>query len=352
MGLLAAASVGLLFIAQGTRDVAGEEPESDEFDYEKDRYALGTPCPSEMPGGAPFPYTDGCFDHGSRSGPKVEMVFWSTHPKDAEYYNPEGVVIEDARHPRELLAVDLEAEAECGVELEDVSKDGVPDVIISCPTYLGEWTPGRTDVEPGERYTFVIRDKKGMYKGPTLRLVSPTWGDGKFDDLSYDEVSSSKLSRWRWKGRSLGLVEEPFGTKLVEGLKATATSFSAKAYAPAMAVDGRHETTWAAKGDGAGQTLTVTLPRMTNVVRVLFTTGFAHHSEKLGDLFTLNDQIQRARLRVGTEPEVATGTDDGRYVSWVPAHPVKAKSLTITVVAVKPGSKWRDTCISEVEVWE
>lgn len=123
---------------------------------------------------------------------------------------------------------------------------------------------------------------------------------------------------------------------------------------PEHIVDGNLATAWNSRtNDLVGSWIAVRVPATATVASIKLTVGFAAVDKKLGDLFTQNPRIKRVSVKrnkvslgqVTLDPEnrglqaITIGEPGGDY--------------EITVVEIVPGTKktWRETSISELQVW-
>ncbi len=126
-----------------------------------------------------------------------------------------------------------------------------------------------------------------------------------------------------------------------------------KAIKPEHLVDGKLDTAWnSATGDLVGARIIVRFPATVKVEAIKLTVGFTKIDKKLGDLFTKNPRIKKVRvthdkLVVENELDIAN-----RALQTIPITG-GGGDYKIEVLAIEPGSKkdWRETCISELEVW-
>ncbi len=152
------------------------------------------------------------------------------------------------------------------------------------------------------------------------------------------------------------------------GIRASATS-SAPGTSPDRAVDGDLGTSWAegSSGTGIGQTLTLTLPKPTDVGFVGIHSGSGAGSRAFFD----SNRIHRGSLRAKTEADVgdtAAGIDfsslgidaigdrieftceNKAQVVYVPVNRKGVVELQVRVESVYLGDKKDDTHVAEVEV--
>ncbi len=152
------------------------------------------------------------------------------------------------------------------------------------------------------------------------------------------------------------------------GIRATATS-SAPGTSPERAIDGDLASSWAegSAGTGIGQTLTLTLPKPTDVGYVGIHSGSGAGSRAFFD----SNRIHRGSLRAKTEADVgdtAAGIDfsslgidaigdrieftceNKAQVLYVPVNRKGVVELQLRIESVYLGDKKDDTHVAEVEV--
>jgi hypothetical protein len=137
----------------------------------------------------------------------------------------------------------------------------------------------------------------------------------------------------------------------------TATASSQQAVHPAKDVgDYSVDTAWVAgKAGGINESLTLTLAIPEHIDQVGLIPGFA----KSKTLYFANNRIQELEILVNGQHQV-TATLPDEYIGDSPYtkkgydlvslgdYSGKARTITLTVKKVYPGTKYNDTCISEV----
>jgi hypothetical protein len=123
---------------------------------------------------------------------------------------------------------------------------------------------------------------------------------------------------------------------------------------PEHLVDGKLATAWNSQtGELAGAWIAVRVPADAKVKTIKLTAGFTQKDKKLGDLFTLNPRIKKVRVSQGGKVLVEKALDiENRGLQEIPVD-IAGGDFEIRVVDVVPGKKknWRETCVSELEVW-
>jgi hypothetical protein len=137
---------------------------------------------------------------------------------------------------------------------------------------------------------------------------------------------------------------------------AAAASSEKKEYPAQNIADLSRETAWVAgKNGGIGETITLTLTKPVHVDQIGIIPGYT----KSKTLYFANNRIKELEVSVnGDQPVTASLPDE--YISFMPGskkgyqlidlgqYPGAAKTITLKVKQVYPGSKYNDTCISEV----
>jgi hypothetical protein len=130
-----------------------------------------------------------------------------------------------------------------------------------------------------------------------------------------------------------------------------ATSSLDASHAAEHAADGDRATAWCegVPGDGVGQTLTLTLDRPRPVTRIGLVNGLARSRE----LYDKNGRVTRLEVAVdGGRPTVFSVPDEflAREMCFLrlPPRSSPLSELTLTIREVQPGSRYRDTCLSEI----
>jgi hypothetical protein len=138
------------------------------------------------------------------------------------------------------------------------------------------------------------------------------------------------------------------------GFTAQATSQKA-GYAADQIADFANETAWVAgKNGGIGETVTLTLVKPVHVDQFGIVPGYAKSKE----LYFANNRIEQLEVSVnGGPPKLVTLPDD--YIFFGPSsrkgyqlidlgYAGEAKTIALTVKKVYPGTRYNDTCISEI----
>ena len=137
----------------------------------------------------------------------------------------------------------------------------------------------------------------------------------------------------------------------------TPTASSEKSGYPVTNInDMKGDTAWVAgKNGGIGESLTLTLKKPVHVSEIGIIPGYA----KSKKLYFANNRVQELEIVVNGNHVVKASLPD-EYISFGPYsykgyelidlgdYPGDARTITLTVKKVYPGSKYNDTCISEV----
>ncbi len=127
-------------------------------------------------------------------------------------------------------------------------------------------------------------------------------------------------------------------------------------YPVANIADTRKETAWVAgRNGGLSESITLTLTKPEHVNEIGIIPGYA----KSKSLYFANNRVQELEIVVNGD-HVVNATLPDEYISFSPASKKgyelidlgdddgEAKTITLTVKKVYPGSKYNDTCISEI----
>jgi hypothetical protein len=242
-----------------------------------------------------------------------------------------------------------------------------------------------------EVYPEFFFTEKGLYfilhlfSSGTLFFVNPSTGvseelisgyllrfsqDGGY--LYYKALGSDKWKdAWTEKGATVPLYPatgEPgfsghvvrYRLNLATGEKeklfsATASSILVESGKPAdylgpdKAIDGDLTTAWVegTDGSGIGESLTIDFGEVTEVKNIGVMPGFS----KDPAVFWGNNRVELARFEFSDGTMMTRSFNDKpELMIFELANPIKADSVTITILNVYTGDSWNDTCISEVAV--
>jgi len=123
------------------------------------------------------------------------------------------------------------------------------------------------------------------------------------------------------------------------------------------AIDGLLESAWAEEGHlghepwpsgpGIGEWIILVFPEEIVVHRIGVDVGF----DRDADVFAKNNRLKRATIMFSKGVFVELTFDDVRGVQMRDVPPVRTTYVRLVISEVYPGSKFDDTCISEIEVW-
>jgi hypothetical protein len=144
--------------------------------------------------------------------------------------------------------------------------------------------------------------------------------------------------------------------ELLHHVPATVTVSSVvqnKAIKPEHLVDGNLDTAWNSRtGELVGAWIDVMVPAGAAIEELRMTAGHTGHGPHGEDYFTMNPRIRSADVLHG-DKKLATFTFDiaRRDLQTLRVH--GERNVRVRITSVEPGSKqtWRETCVSELEVW-
>ena len=135
---------------------------------------------------------------------------------------------------------------------------------------------------------------------------------------------------------------------------AVSSTVANRAIVPAHLVDGDLGTAWNSRtGELAGAWIGARVPADARVTAIRMTVGFTKIDPKLGDLFTMNPRVRRVRVLRNGAPVAERALDPAvRTLQEIPIDQPGGE-YKIEVLDVVAGTKpsWRETCVSELEVW-
>lgn len=123
------------------------------------------------------------------------------------------------------------------------------------------------------------------------------------------------------------------------------------------AIDGLLESAWAEagrlghepepSGPGIGEWIMLVFPETIEVHRIGVDIGF----DRNADYFADNNRLKRASIEFSKGGFIELAFSDARGVQMMDIPPVKTTYVRLVINEIYPGSKYDDTCISEIEVW-
>jgi hypothetical protein len=147
------------------------------------------------------------------------------------------------------------------------------------------------------------------------------------------------------------LVELLHRTKAVVAVSSTVAN---PKYQPEALVDGDLATAWNSRtGDLAGSWIAFRVPADAQVTTIKLDAGFEGRGPE-GDYFPQNHRISRVRITRAGKLLVSTPLDpDKRGLQTIDVPHSAGGDFRIDIAAVVPGTRktWRETVVSELEVW-
>ncbi|MEZ0275680.1 MAG: hypothetical protein ACAH88_12310 [Roseimicrobium sp.] len=204
------------------------------------------------------------------------------------------------------------------------------------------WTWLFTDFEP------TLEDDMVISVRPAKSIPEAVIHDFKTGELDSDRIS---YINWHTKGNDEGkweLHRSDFAAKASSALP----SEGSQNYDAEMIADHNRMTAWVegVPGDGIGESITLTLPKPAMVRKVGMVNGFARNE----DLYRANGRVAKLDVSVnGGKPSRVEIPDElltSEYFYFDLPSPKGelVKSVTLTIAGVYKGTKFEDTCISDV----
>lgn len=133
---------------------------------------------------------------------------------------------------------------------------------------------------------------------------------------------------------------------------ANASAYSAPStslsYGPWNAVDDDLWTAWHISQAGPGHWIRLDFGRLVVLDRVGIVVGYNKSlPDRYGDRWPLNNRVSWARI-IWQGGSVERSFDDTRPLQWTEIGRAQTSWLRIEILAVREGSKWKDTAISEI----
>ena len=121
-------------------------------------------------------------------------------------------------------------------------------------------------------------------------------------------------------------------------------------YGPERAADGDIASSWqeGESGLGEGKGLKFQLDGAHNIKCLIFYLG----NWRSDELWGYNARPHELTIQIGDEKKDVAFTDEKKKFCVVLENPVSTDSVSITLKSVYKGSRWEDTCISEIEFYE
>ncbi|MCK4414888.1 MAG: protein kinase [Candidatus Eisenbacteria sp.] len=122
-----------------------------------------------------------------------------------------------------------------------------------------------------------------------------------------------------------------------------------RTYEPRNLIDGSLQTAWVEgiQGNGVGEWVRLEFRAEVGIESLVITNGYAVDQAR----FLTNGRVSKARITMSDGSSTDVDLADVREPRTIPiASSVETKSITLTILAVYPGTKYEDTAISEIEV--
>ena len=192
----------------------------------------------------------------------------------------------------------------------------------------------------------------GKGAAPTMTAAIPS-----ADTESETAASDSAASERRFEDKALWTAE----ASSTDDPYADGQNQRTVSYLPQFLCDGKLSTAWSegADGDGEGEWVRVRFPAPRTVTKVELLPGYAKDHPRFGNLFSLNNRLQEARFSFSDGSSQSHTFTDARQMQAVElSAPVTTEWVEVRIVSVYPsqarrpgGERWRDTPLSEIEVW-
>jgi len=121
-----------------------------------------------------------------------------------------------------------------------------------------------------------------------------------------------------------------------------------------IAIDGSVATSWVegVAGPGMGEWLMLTFPGTIEIYYINLDVGY----DRDADIFYANNRIKRATLIFSSGEQVEVTLSDKRGMQMIalaraPGPNIETTYIKVVIQEVYPGSRYDDTCLSEIEVW-
>lgn len=205
----------------------------------------------------------------------------------------------------------------------------------------------------GNRWTWTFSDFEPTLQDD-LEIVA---GEGEFSQFQSDG-EGKPLGTYVGRGRSSDRTElKKSGKWFFLSRQFTASASSSLkpegglTYGPEHLTGYDAERAWVegAEGDGIGESVTLTMNKPAKATRLLIGNGY----RKSADLFKKNNRVKKLGVSVNGGAPFSVELPDGYEHDCPVDLPVDAgplKTVTLTIEEVYRGSKFRDTCLSFLEI--
>ncbi|MWC27118.1 NADase-type glycan-binding domain-containing protein [Paenibacillus sp. MMS18-CY102] len=119
-------------------------------------------------------------------------------------------------------------------------------------------------------------------------------------------------------------------------------------YSVKQLVDGNLKTCWCEgiKGDGVGQSITVAFPNKMTVTSLSIASGYTKSLSSFLD----NGMVRKASIAFSNGTSITVDLTKGSNIKLADygLNSISTSSIKLTILEVRPGAKFHDTCISEI----
>lgn len=117
--------------------------------------------------------------------------------------------------------------------------------------------------------------------------------------------------------------------------------------------DRNRQTAWCegAGGAGEGEYLNIIFGREVRISSLILANGFQQNSAAYGYIYKLNGRVRKLQLQADGQVLGAFDVKDRDGTQLISFPEVRARNLRLTILETYPGSRWPDTCISELYLY-
>ncbi|QMV42781.1 NADase-type glycan-binding domain-containing protein [Cohnella cholangitidis] len=234
----------------------------------------------------------------------------------------------------------------------------------------GYWGNGKVDKL---NITFDYRDI--VKKGGSLRKLTLPYGQASPEGIFKVELKQADLKslgdlkfKYEYEDylKSKQIASSRISPKLVSGIKASSELGSR--YGASRLLDGSLSTTWAegSKGQGIGETVTIELKKNTSLAELRVMNGYMKSKETYGNNARAKEILVESLIRYSAnedyqwvsdtkyledKPYDAKAVADGNLYSLsdqLAYYEGEVKTIKLTIRDTYPGTKYEDTCLSEL----
>lgn len=172
------------------------------------------------------------------------------------------------------------------------------------------------------------------------------------EDRDYLFTISSKKASKKISAHSIVLLQnkKPLKITLPKQIPAQVAASSTlkpqSAYNVQNLFDGRKEFTWCegSESDGVGESIAISFTKKQLISGFRLYNGYQRSKKH----FTANGRVKQIEVKTPTSIDILTLKDSYGAQDILLAKPVETKNITITVLSVYSGSKYKDLCLSEL----